>query len=112
MTGMQLPVVQAATPTPLSDLASDMAAKVQDTREDMARVVDPDIERKRQEAAKAAWGAAAAAPVAAKAAPAAAAPAAPQLDGLSIEQLEAELQRRKAAAAAAGQVPKELRADE
>ena len=101
-----------------------MTAQVKGAREDMARVVDPDIERKREEAAKLAWGAAAGSAAAAPPAHStdasgsgsrgSAAEPAVQLDSLSVEQLEAELQRRKAAAAAAQQqqVPKKLRADD
>ncbi len=115
----------------LQDLADGMTAQVKDAKEGMAKLVDPDIERKREEAAKLAWGGVAAVPATAAASaqptPAGSSPggssggqlaaatatatAAPvQLESLSVEQLEAELQRRKAAAAA--QVPKELRADD
>ncbi|GAB4823555.1 hypothetical protein N2152v2_010601 [Parachlorella kessleri] len=99
----------------LQELADGMTAQVKGAREDMARVVDPDIERKREEAAKQAWGAAAGSAAAAAPAPSvktdasgsgsrgSAAEPAVQLDSLSVEQLEAELQRRKAAVAAAQQ---------
>ncbi len=114
----------------LQDLADSMTSQVKDAKEGMGKMLDPEIERKREEAAKMAWGGAAAAaagpatvqpaeagsssgggssgqPAVAAAAPAA---APMHLDSLSVEQLEAELQRRKAAAAKA--VPKELRADD
>ncbi len=98
-----------------------MTAQVKGAREDMARVVAPDLERKREEAAKQAWGAAAGSAAAAAPAPSvktdasgsgsrgSAAEPAVQLDSLRVEQLEAELQRRKAAVAAAQQqqVPKQ-----
>lgn len=61
--------------------------------------VDPDIERKREAAARAAWGQAPLAQTAPD--------AAPQLQGLTMEQLEAELARRKAST-----LPQELSADE
>jgi TatA/E family protein of Tat protein translocase len=74
--------------SPLSELSSGM----QQMDDSMAKMIDPEIERRREEAAQMAWGGAA--PVAA--------PAAETAGGLaemSIEELEKELQRRKAGSA-------------
>lgn len=108
----------------LGELADSMAAAGQRVDDSMAAVVDPDIERKRAEAAAAAWGgalpgAAPAQPAAPAAAPAAAAAgraaaAAPQpraVEAMSLDELEAELAKRKAKVAA-GQLPKQLSADD
>lgn len=122
----------------LSELADSMAASrpgLTDTA--AAATIDPEIERKRAEAAAAAWGgaapaaaapaaaaaaAAAAAPAAAApaaaapaaAAPAAAAPAAAAkpraVEAMSLEELEAELAKRKAAVTAGSNVPQQLSA--
>ncbi|PRW34100.1 Sec-independent translocase chloroplastic [Chlorella sorokiniana] len=116
----------------LSELADSMAASRPGPADAAAAAaIDPEIERKRAEAAAAAWGgaapaaaaAAAAAPAAAAAAPAAAsaatpaAPAAPAAAGkpraveaMSLDELEAELAKRKAAATAGSNVPQQLSA--
>ena len=62
-----------------------------------AEEVDPDIEAKRAESARLAWGDAAP-PAAPAPAPAAAAAAPGSLANMSVEELEAELARRRAAA--------------
>ena len=64
---------------------SDLTASMQRADDGMDGGVDPDIEQKRAEAARMAWGGESPA----------AAPAAP-LSGMSDEELEAELARRKA----------------
>lgn len=74
---------EASTSAPLSELSAGMQ-QMDDT---MAKVIDPEIGRRREEAAAAAWGGAAPA----------AAPAGGLAD-MSLEELEKELQRRKAAA--------------
>ena len=127
------PADGAADASPaLGELADSMAAR----QGAAAAEIDPDIERKRAEAAAAAWGGAApaaAAPAAPAAAPAAAAAAAAApaaaaaqqqqqqqqpsaaagkpraVEAMSLEELEAELQRRKAAVAG-GQLPPTLSA--
>ena len=178
------PPARPTRPQPaLSEVAENLAEGLKGTREDVARMIDPEIERKRADSAKAAWGGAAGAAAGAAAAAAGGSSAAPapaaagaqvrhwcrlarqlvgmtralaqawptindilakpsqptscvfippgpcppyspaerpflcfpasaqaSLDSLSVEQLEAELARRRAAAAA--QVPKELRADD
>lgn len=58
----------------------------------LAKMVDPDIEAKRAEAASAAWGGAAPGPLADEG-------TSSTLGGMSIEELESELKRRKEAAA-------------
>lgn len=103
-----------------------MAAAGQRVDNATASLIDPDIERKRAAAAAAAWGGAApaAAPAAPAAAPAAAeaaqpaaaaaAAAAPKpraVEAMSLEDLEAELAKRKAAVAK-GQLPKQLSAED
>ncbi|KAL4436743.1 hypothetical protein ABPG75_003882 [Micractinium tetrahymenae] len=109
----------------LSELADSMAAAGQRVDTATAALVDPDIERKRAAAAAAAWGGAApaAAPAAPAAAPAAAeaaqpaaaaAAAAPKpraVEAMSLDELEAELAKRKAAVAK-GQLPKQLSAED
>ncbi|KAG2485405.1 hypothetical protein HYH03_015891 [Edaphochlamys debaryana] len=78
----------------------------------LARVVDPDIEAKRAASAQMAWGATPEAPAAASPSPAPAAAEAPKpaaapaaaaaplkdLAAMSVEELEAEINRRRAAA--------------
>ncbi len=103
----------------LSELADSMAAAGQRVDNATASLIDPDIERKRAAAAAAAWGGAApaAAPAAGEAAQpaaAAAAAAAPKpraVEAMSLEELEAELAKRKAAVAK-GQLPKQLSAED
>ncbi len=66
-----------------------------------ARAIDPDIDRRRMEAANAAWGGAT--PGASQPPPSAPEPAAtgnrqvPGLENLSLDELEAELAKRRAA---------------
>lgn len=79
--------------------------------EDIAREIDPQIDAKRSEAERMAWGGATPTVTASTAAPAGGeGPAATggALEGLSLEQLEQELQRRKSM----GKVPGELRSDD
>jgi hypothetical protein len=111
---------------------SQLAETMQQSKDTMASVIDPGIERKRAEAAAAAWGgaapsaAAAMGPAAAtgaaggeaagsaagSAAGAAAAPQAGQaVRMMTLEELEAELARRKAKVSG-GQLPQELSADD
>ena len=68
----------------LSELSSGM--QVDDV---LAKAMDPEIERRRAESAKLAWGGQS---------PSESAAAAPSLGNLSIDELEKELARRKAAA--------------
>jgi hypothetical protein len=86
----------------LSQLAGQMGASMAAAKASAAGMVDPEIERKREEAMKIAWGGAA---------PGASVPAASAAAELSMEDLEAELQRRKAAAQAQAQMPQQLSAD-
>lgn len=93
----------------LSDLADSMQQRAP-LDPAQAALIDPDIEQKRAAAAAAAWGAAAPAAAAAAPPPAPAAPAPAQpraVEAMSVEELEAELMRRKA-----GQVPQQLSADD
>jgi Sec-independent protein translocase protein TatA len=69
---------------------SEITAEMQQVDETMAKALDPEIERRREEAAKMAWGGQA------PSAPAAAAAPEVPLANLSIEELEKELARRKA----------------
>lgn len=100
------PVPLTPTPKSLSELSS-LPAAVQAATEETAKAADPDIEAKRAASAQMAWGepasASGAAPVpAAPVAPmptASAGPAGKDLGGLSMEELEAELSRRRTAAA-------------
>lgn len=76
-------VPEPASETSLSELTTGM----KQVDEAMAAAVDPEIGRKRDEAARMAWGGQT---------PAAEPPAKMDLTGMSVEELEAELARRKA----------------
>lgn len=67
---------------------SDLSSGMQQVDDVMAKAVDPEIERRRAESAKLAWGGPS---------PSAAPEAAPSLANLSLDELEKELARRKAA---------------
>jgi TatA/E family protein of Tat protein translocase len=82
----------------LSSVADSLTSSIKGAKDASAASLDPDIARKREEAAKMAWGGAAA--MTGK--------AAGGIDGMSIEELEAELQRRKISA----NVPKELNSED
>jgi TatA/E family protein of Tat protein translocase len=82
----------------LSNVADSLTSSIKGAKDASAASLDPDIASKREEAAKMAWGGAAA--MTGK--------AAGGIDGMSIEELEAELQRRKASA----NVPKELSSED
>lgn len=89
---------QVARPTPrplsLDPVENKATSGLTAVTDEIAKQVDPEIEAKRAESAAAAWGSAL------PQTPAASAPAA-DLSVMSMEQLEAELARRKAAPAAA-----------
>ncbi|KAL4548453.1 hypothetical protein Ndes2526B_g01024 [Nannochloris sp. 'desiccata'] len=76
-----------------SDSLSEVTAGMQQVDENMAKALDPEIEKRREEAAKMAWGGQAPSqpPAAAAAPPSSEVP----LANLSIEELEKELARRK-----------------
>lgn len=82
----------------LSSVADSLTSSIKGAKDAAASSLDPDIVRKREDAAKMAWGGAAAAALTTGGG----------IDGMSIEELEAELQRRKASA----NVPKELSSED
>lgn len=81
----------------LSSVADNLTSSIKGAKDAAAETLDPDIVMKREDAAKMAWGGAAAAMTTGGG-----------IDGMSIEELEAELQRRKASA----NVPKELSSED
>lgn len=87
----------------LSSMADTLNDSFQGAKDAAAAVIDPDIERKRAEAERIAWGGAS--------------PARQEgskkleLEEISMADLEAELMRRKSAIDA-GQVPRELNSDQ
>jgi TatA/E family protein of Tat protein translocase len=85
---------------------SALAAKMRPVDDAMAVAIDPEIEKKREESMRMAWGGAAPAVEAGDRA----APAAPSLETLSLEELEAELLRRRKTGN--GSVPQQLGTDD
>lgn len=78
-----------ATPSSSVESLSDLTATMKPVDESMAVAIDPEIERKRREAEQMAWGG--------QSPTQAPTEAAPDLAAMSVEELEAELARRKAA---------------
>lgn len=92
----------------LKQLAAEMQAGIRPIREQAALALDPEIERRRAEAASMAWGGATpTAEAATEAVPQQQQPP-KSLEQMSVDELEAELARRRAAAISAGQLPKTL----
>ena len=77
-----------------SESLSEITAGMQQVDESMAKALDPEIEKRREEAAKMAWGGQA--PSATISSADASSPAEVPLASLSIDELEKELARRRA----------------
>ena len=102
------PAVDCMQEPALTQLAASMQAGIRPMKEDMAMLLDPDIERKRAGAAAMAWGGAAP-PAGDGSGGGSSTQASPQqppakagLEAMSVEELEAELQVRSRPASVAG----------